>query len=123
MGALSGDMMNGGTPAMQARAINGNIVSGLTATGTVIGDALDMKATINVFTTVASGTGGQLPSMNLGDQCEVYNAGANALKVYPDQTTVGINQTMAGSAISLSPNTGCKFRKVTATLIVAYLSA
>ena len=49
--------------------------------------------------------------------------GANALKIYPDQSTVGINQLSVGTAVSLSPNTGMKFKKYTATLIIAFLSA
>lgn len=123
MGALARDITLGGTSAMSAQAINGRIATGLTATGTIITDALDLNATINVFSTVASGTGAQLYPMQLGDEMEVYNGGANSLKVYPDQSTVGINQLSVGAAMTLAPNTGCKFRKVSTTQIVAYLSA
>jgi hypothetical protein len=123
MGALARDITTGGTSAMSAQAINGRVATGLTATGTVITDALDLNATVNVVSTTASGTGVQLYSMQIGDEMEVYNGGANALKVYPDSSTVGINQLSVGTAVSLSANVGCKFRKVSATQIIAYLSA
>lgn len=123
MGALARDIAAGGTSAGSAQAINGRVATGLTAAGTLISDALDLNATINVVSTVTSGSGVQLYSMQVGDAMEVYNAGANALLVYPDQTTVAINQLSAGSAMSLAINTGCKFRKVSSTQIIAYLSA
>lgn len=123
MGALARDITAGGTSAMSAQAINGRVATGLTAAGTAITDALDLNATINVVSTVAASTGVQLYSMLIGDEMEVYNAGANALKVYPDSTSVAINQLSAGSAMSLPVNTGCKYRKVSATQIVAYMSA
>lgn len=123
MGALAKDIVSGGTSAGSAQAMNGRIGTGLVAAGTIITDALDLAATSNHIGTVASGTGVQLPSMMLGDECEVYNGGANSLKVYPDQSTVGINQITAGSPMTLAVNTACKFRKYTATLVIAMLSA
>lgn len=123
MGALARDITSGGTSAMSAQAMNGRVATGLTAAGTVITDALDLNATINVISTVAANTGVQLYSMIVGDEMEVYNAGANALKVYPDQSTVAINQLSVGTAMSLAPATGCKYRKVSVTQIIAYMSA
>lgn len=123
MGALARDITGAGTSAMSAQGINGRVATGLTAAGTSISDALDLDATVNVIATVAASSGVQLYSMIVGDEMEVYNAGANALKVYPDSASVSINQLAAGLAMSLSPNTGCKYRKVSATQIVAYLSA
>lgn len=123
MGALAKDIVSGGTSAGSAQAINGRVGSGLSAAGTTITDATDLLATVNVVTTVASGAGVQLPSMMIGDQCEVYNNGANALKVYPDQTTVAINAGSAAAAVSLPINTGMMFRKTSATQIWAFLSA
>ena len=123
MGALARDITRGGTSAMSAQAMNGAVATGLTAAGTVITDALDLNATINTISTCASGAGVQLYSMQVGDEMEVYNGGANACKVYPDSATVAINQLGVGSAISLPVNTGCKFRKVSSTQIVAFLSA
>jgi len=123
MGALAKDIVSGGTSAGSAQAMNGRVGSGLSAAGTLISDATDLAATVNVVTTVASGSGVQLPSMMIGDQCEVYNNGANSLKIYPDQTSVAINQLTAAASVSLPINTGMMFRKTTATQIWAFLSA
>ena len=123
MGALAKDIVSGGTSAGSAQAINGRIQATVAAAGTIITDATDLNATVNVVTTVAASSGVQLPSMMIGDQCEVYNNGANSLKIYPDQSTVAINQVTAGSAVTLAINTGMMFRKVTATQIWAFLSA
>ncbi len=123
MGALAKDIVSGGTSAGSAQAMNGRVGAGLTATGTIITDALDLLATVNVVTTVGAGSGVQLPSMMIGDQCEVYNNGANSLKIYPDQSTVAINQGIAGASVTLATNTGMMFRKTTATQIWAFLSA
>lgn len=123
MGALARDISRGGTSAGSAQAINGAVATGLTALGTIITDALDLNATVNVVSTVAASTGVQLYSMQIGDEMEVYNAGANALKVYPDSSTVGINALTVGVAMSLPINTACKFRKVSSTQIIGFLSA
>ena len=123
MGALARDISRGGVSAGTSQAINGGVATALTAAGTAITDALDLNATINVIGTCAAGAGVQLYSMQVGDQMEVYNGGANACKVYPESATVAINQLSVGTAMSLAVNTGCKFRKVSATQVVAYLSA
>lgn len=123
MGALARDISRGGTSAMSAQAINGSVATGLTAAGTVITNALDLNATINVLSSVASGAGVQLYSMQVGDEMEVYNGGANQCLVYPDSATVAINQLSVGTGMVLPVNTGCKFRKVSATQIIAFLSA
>lgn len=123
MGALARDITSGGTSAMSAQAMNGRIQTGITATGTTITDAYDLNATVNVVSITAAGTGVQLYSMIVGDEMEIYNAGANALKVYPQSSTVGLNQLAVGLAMSLAPNTSCKYRQVTATQVIANMSA
>ena len=121
--ALVVDMMRGGTSAGQARAINGAVAPSVSAAGTVIGDATDLRATTNFVTTVGANSGVQLPSMIIGDSCVVYNSGANSLKVYPDASTVAINQLSVAAAVSLPIETGMLFYKVASTQIVAFLSA
>ena len=124
MGALVNDMMTGGTSAGQATAINGLVNTGISAAGTTIGTATDLTRSMNYVSTVASGAGVQLPStMQIGDEVEVYNAGANTLTIYPDQTTVGFNQLSVGTGVSLPINTAMRFKKYTATRIIAFLSA
>ena len=121
--ALARNVMKGGFSAGQAKAVNGNLATGLTAAGTVIGDALDLIADTNVIGTCASGAGVQLPSCEIGDSTEVYNGGANACKVYPDSSANQINAVGAGVAISLATNPACMFRKISSTRWIAFLSA
>lgn len=121
--ALASNIMRGGYSAGQAKAINGAIATGLTATGTVITDAFDLVADANAFGTVAASTGAQLPNCEIGDSVWVYNGGANALKVYPDTSSSQINQLSAGTAVSLATSTVCVFMKITSTRWLACLSA
>ena len=121
--ALARNIMKGGWSAGNARAVNGNVATGLTAAGTVITDALDLQADTNVIDTVAASTGVQLPSGEIGDSVEIYNSGANSLKVYPDSATNTVNELSAGTAFLLASNTSCYVRKVSATRWIAFLSA
>jgi len=121
--ALAADIMRGGTSAGQAQAINGQVSPTVTASGTTIADAFDLIASINVLTTVASGTGVQLPSGMIGDQVEILNLGANTVTVYPDSSTTRINQLTAGTGFSLGINTAVKLRKFSSTRWIAWLSA
>ena|SRR3990167_901744 len=123
MGALARDIARGGTSAGSAQAINGSVATALTAAGTTISNALDLNATVNVIGTCVSGAGVQLYSMQVGDEMEVYNGGANQCLVYPDSATIAINQMGVGNGITLAVNTGAKFRKVSSTAIIAFLSA
>lgn len=122
MASLAKDISRGGVSAGTSQAINGAIATGLTAAGTSISDALDLTATVNLISTCASGAGVQLPSMLNGDECEVYNGGANQCLVYPDQTTVAINQLSVGTAMVLPQYTTCKYRKCSSTQIIALMS-
>lgn len=71
----------------------------LTATGTIISNALDLTAIINVLTTVAAGTGVQLA--DTGFQVAV-NAGANALAVYGHSGAATLNNGVAGASVSVA---------------------
>lgn len=123
MGALAVDITRGGTSAGSAQAMNGRMATGISAAGSTITDATDLTSTVSVVSTVSSGQGVQLPSMLVNDQCEVYNATTTPLKVYPDQTTVAINQLSAAAAVTLGQYQGATFRKVSSTQVWAILSA
>lgn len=56
-------------------------LEGLTASGTTQATAYPIAATVNVFSTVPSGSGCYLPS--IPGTIRIFNQGANALKVYP----------------------------------------
>ncbi len=121
--ALASDIMKGGVSAFSAQAINGQVNSSVSAAGTLISDATDLIASINVVTTAAASSGVQLPSGMIGDEVEILNIGANPVTVYPDSTSGRINSLSAGSGFLLAANTSVKCRKFTATRWSAYLSA
>lgn len=85
-------------------------LSGLTAAGTSIGTAFDLNPLVgyNQVTTVAAGTGVQLPPGVTGQVCVIQNAGANALLVYPQPLGV-INSLAAGVGFSLGVNMVARF--------------
>jgi len=120
---LARNIMGGGFSAGQAKALNGAIRTGITASGTVIGDAFDLTGDVNLIATCGSGAGVQLPSCEVGDSLVVYNGGANACKVYPDSSSAQINQIAAGGAMTLGLNTSCIYYKVSTTQWFANLSA
>ena len=121
--ALARNIMKGGWSAGNAKAINGAIATGLTATGTTIADALALQADTAVLGTVGAGTGVSVPSAEVGDSVEIYNGGANALKVYPDSTSVQFNALGNGNAFQLATNTTCYCRRITSTRWIVNLSA
>lgn len=121
--ATARDMMKGGLSAGQARAINGQVAASVVAAGTTITDATDLTASVSVIITAASGSGVQIPSVEISDELEILNLGANTVKVYPDSSTATINQLTGGAAFSLAVNTAVKVKKYTATKWMAWLSA
>lgn len=114
---ITANMMGAGTPPLQARTIVGGVVSGLIATGTTQADALALTIASNHhFVTVASGTGALLPAVfQAGDSINVFNAGANALLVYPN-SGAAIGSGAANAALSVGANKAAKFVCLSATL-------
>lgn len=121
--ALALDIMKGGFSPMQARAINGQVQSSITAAGTTISDATLITASINVVTTAAASTGVKLPQTEIGDEVEILNLGANAVTVYPDTSSNRINALSAAAGFLLASNTAVKLRKYTTSRWIGYLSA
>ena len=121
--ARAANIMKGGWSAGNAKAVNGAIATGLTATGTTLGTALALVADTCVLGTVSSGTGVSLPATEIGDSVEIYNGGANAVTVYPDASGVQINGLVAGNGFLLATNTMCYARRISATRWIVNLSA
>jgi hypothetical protein len=122
MMALAKQMMGGGLSAEAAKAINGSVAIGLTAAGTSQSDALALDAAFNLLATVGSGAGARLPSVEVSDSVEIYNSGANALTIYPDSGSQ-INSLSTNGGVQLATNTAIKFRRVTSTRWIGYLSS
>jgi len=76
-------------------------------------------AALNVFTTVAAGTGAILTA---GPVQTIYNGGANLLKVYPP-SGAKINNLSTNAAVSLAVNTACTFLYASSTQWIGNLSA
>lgn len=122
--AMIKEMMGGGISSGMARAINGGLASAVSAAGTTLATATALNAGNNVITTCAASAGVSLPSCEVGDEIFVFNAtNTNQLTVYPDTSSVTINQLTAGFGAVLSPFTGALFKRVSATAWWATLSA
>ena len=122
MSGLAKQIMGGGISFGAAKAINGSVATGLTATGTTQGTGLALNAAVNVFSTVAASTGAVLCSCEVSDQQMVYNGGASTLTIYPDSGST-INQLSANSGVSLAANTAMLCKRITSTRWIAMLSA
>lgn len=121
--ALAKDIMLGGTSAGQAKAINGQVNSAVSAAGTNLATATQLSQTVNFLSTVGSGAGVKLFNGDIGDDILVYNGGANTATVYPHSSSGIINQLSAGTGVSLAQYTTAYFRRVTSTRWIVMLSA
>jgi hypothetical protein len=90
-----------------------------TAAGTITTSVL-VTAKVNRFTTVASGAGTRLPPALSGTSITIYNAGANALSVFPASAALGgitggdqINALGAGAAYSLTAGNSATYKCIT----------
>lgn len=99
-----------------------DVLLSVAAAGTTQATATLLLAGISEVTTVASGSGVILWPGAAGTSQLVYNAGANALKVYPP---VGLqfNALGANAADVLPVNTACEYWTVSATRITGLRSA
>lgn len=115
---LMGLGMHGGL----ATEICGRVANTLTATGTTQTDALLLPATVNVFTTTASGTGARLPPFEVSAGFIVANLGANALLLYPP---VGgtINGGAANAAVSIAAGKTAQVWVASGTAAIAQIGA
>lgn len=120
--ALAARMMGGGLSAGQAKAINGDVNSAVSAAGTTQGTATALKSGVNVVTTAAASSGVILPNGEISDEVEVLNLGANAVTIYPP-TSGQINALSANTGFLLATNTAVKVKKFTATRWMGFLSA
>lgn len=77
--------------------------TGLTATGSAIGDALQLTAFHSVITTTPLSTGVKLsPLFPVGQLGIVDNRGANPLNLFPPSATERINGGTLGAAVTIA---------------------
>jgi hypothetical protein len=97
-----------------ASGAQNSVATGLIATGATQGTALALAADINMFATVAVGTGAILPTLNPSDVSTVFNGGANALLLYPP---------LGGKINNLAANAGYSIAVATPLVEVTCVSA
>ena len=75
----------------------------LTATGSAIGDALQLTSFVHTVGTAAASTGVKLASTwPIGQFGLVQNNGANALNLYPPTASIKINGGTDGAAVTIA---------------------
>lgn len=95
----------------------------LSAAGTTQATATLLINGFSQITTAASGSGCVLfGSAGSGASQLVYNAAANAVKIYPPLGGQ-INSLPVNTGHSVSPNTACRYYFLTPLLVAAVLSA
>jgi hypothetical protein len=109
------DLMATGIPSQAASVIATQTISaaptksvstGLTAAGTVIGDALALVSLVNVVSTAAASTGVKLPDSPIGQPVIVQNNGANAINIFPHSASGTLNGGSAGAAVTCAAAAG-----------------
>lgn len=120
---LGWKVFGNGLPGLIVQSLCQDAATALTASGTTQGTALELVNEASDITTVASGAGVVLSSkLTPGDQQFVYNAGVNPLKVYPT-SGMKINGLAANASMTLAINTGCIYKCLSTTRVMAVLSA
>lgn len=117
------DYMGGGMSGGQAKALGGSIATAVSSAGSSRATGTALTCSKNIVTTVTLGQGVTLAAMNTGESQIVYNATTTALIVYPGQATVGINQFAVGVGVTVGQYTTIEFHQVSATQILANMSA
>lgn len=98
--------------------------TGLVATGTAIGDALQLTKFHNVIATTAASTGVKLPSAwPIGQSGYVQNNGASALNLFPPTALISINGGTAGNAVTIAAAAGNLIIRLSATDFAALVVA
>lgn len=88
---------------------------GLTSSGSSITDSLKLTAITNTIITSNSGTGVQLPNSFIGTNVVILNRSANPINVYPESSTIQIENLGNGKAQDLEPNSSITFIKTSST--------
>lgn len=125
------DLIGLGTPAPLASVIAfstigapsvSTVSTGLTATGTVIGDALALVSIVNIVSTTALSTGVKLPDVDIGAEVVIQNNGANPLNLFPPTSAGTLNGGSAGAAVTIAAAAGNRAIRVSATdwLVAVY---
>lgn len=106
-----------------AAAICKDAGEAISAAGTTQGTAIELVNADSEITTTGAGSGVVLSAgLAAGDSQTVFNAGANAVKVYPP-SGMKINALATNAPMLLAVNTGVMFKCVSSTRVFGILSA
>lgn len=120
---IGAKVFSAGLPIPLMECMCKDAATSVSAAGTTQGTATELTAADSEVTTVAANAGVILNStLAAGDSQTVFNAGANAMKVYPP-TGMKINALSANAPMLLATNTGCLFKCVSSTRVFGVLSA
>ena len=100
--AIPSRVLGSGVNSLSTVSICGDGNASVTAAGTSAGNATAITYVYNNVTTVGSSAGVKLPPTEMGETIWVTNSGANALTVYPYESTTQID---GGSSSTV--NIGC----------------
>lgn len=121
--ALGWKVMGAGVEGLALTALLQDVGTSISAAGTTQGTATELKTASSEVTTVSSGAGVILSSLLApGDEQLVYNAGANALKIYPP-SNFKINSLAANAPMILGTNSAVFFKCISTTRVFGILSA
>jgi hypothetical protein len=120
--AWAKEIMQGGLSPQTAKSMAGGANAAVSAAGTTAGTATTIGSSMSIITTAAASSGVRLPSLEIGDETEILNVGANAVIVYP-ASGERINGLATDASFLLATNTAVRVRKMSSTRNAAYLSA
>ncbi len=122
--AMAKEIMGGGFSGVAAQALGGGYAA-ITATGSVIGDAAPLTASMCVVAS-ADGTKGVALSCAVGDEVWVFNNSGSTLRVWPESAAaISVGGTGLGSAAAAFSQLTYKatlYKKVTSTQYLAITS-
>lgn len=120
---VSGGLTRIGGSATVTGYVNESVGNALTAAGTTRADALQLAKQYNRLTTAAASTGVILPTGVVGMCIVLFNAGANAVKVYANGSET-IDGTAGNTGVTLTNALRCAYYFVAAnTWVSAQLGA
>ena len=96
-----------------------SVANALTAVGTDRATSLVLSKEVNNITTAGAGTGATLPAAVVGNVVIVFNAGANAIKVYGNGTDT-IDGAAAATGVTLTNAKRCAFVCVAANTFISF---
>lgn len=105
------DSINNAFNGSTSFAAHKSVATGLTAAGTNQATALVLSKDVNVIGTAAASTGAVLPSVatvGVGASVEVFNDGANAIKVYGAGSDT-IDGTAGATGVTLTNASRCRY--------------